>query len=196
MDPFNPYTLPSHPSDVSQSPVRRAGDWARRHPWLAGPLALILAVCVCCSGVAALAAAFNAGGSTSGSVGQQRTATHASATAPKATATRRPPTATPKPAGPIFTAQGSGSTKTRTFSASGDWSIAWTCDPASFGDVGQYNLIVSVNAPDGTPVDPAGINVICKPGTTSGETVEHNQSGAFYLDVISEGAWTLTVTAA
>lgn len=102
---------------------------------------------------------------------------------------------TPKPAGPIFQQSGSGSTKTKNFDASGDWTVAWTCNPASsFG--GQYNLIVSVNNSDGSLADPAGINVICKTGTTSGSTVEHNLSGTFYLDIISEGDWTFTVTPA
>jgi len=44
---------------------------------------------------------------------------------------------------------------------------------------------------DGTPADIA-INEICKNGNTKGDTEEH-QGGNVYLEVNSEGSWTVQV---
>jgi hypothetical protein len=90
------------------------------------------------------------------------------------------------------TFSGNGNSKTAIFPVGSDWKIAWKCDPASF--VGNsYNLIVSVTGSDNTTVDPATINTICQNGNTSGSTEEH-QAGSVFLDVGSEGTWTITVS--
>jgi hypothetical protein len=85
---------------------------------------------------------------------------------------------------------GNGIKKTQIFTVPNDWKIIWTCDPTSFSDI-QFNLIVTVTDSSATPIDLA-VNTLCKPGNTSGETEEH-QGGQVYLDVNSEGSWTLKV---
>jgi len=86
------------------------------------------------------------------------------------------------------TIKGTGIKKTETLTLAEDWKLLWTCDPTSFTG-GQYNLIVTVYGADNTPKDVA-INAICKAGATSGFTEEHS-GGAVYLDVNSEGDWTV-----
>jgi len=185
--PQQPPAFPQTPQSADNVGQRYL-SWLKRRPVLGGCVSLI-AACVILSVCGVALQAIGGGGKSSTDTGTQQTSQR------HATNTSRPPTVTPKPVGPIFQQSGSGSTKTKNFDASGDWTVAWTCNPASsFG--GQYNLIVSVNNSDGSLADPAGINVICKTGTTSGSTVEHNLSGTFYLDIISEGDWTFTVTPA
>lgn len=84
-----------------------------------------------------------------------------------------------------------GNKKTAIFDASDDWKIVWSCDPSSFYG-GEYNLIVSVYASDGSDVDLAAINTICKTGNTHDLTEEH-QGGQVYLDIASEGAWAIQI---
>ena len=89
------------------------------------------------------------------------------------------------------TFQGNGTKKTAIFTVGNDWKIIWMCTPSSsFG--GSYNLIVSVIGSDGSPIDPAAVNTICKSGNTHDMTEEH-QGGSIYLDIGSEGAWTVQV---
>ncbi len=52
-------------------------------------------------------------------------------------------------------------------------------------------MIVTVYNSDGTYADLA-INDTCKNGNTKGETEEH-QSGDIYLEIESEGSWTVHV---
>jgi len=86
---------------------------------------------------------------------------------------------------------GNGSKKTQIFTVPNDWKIVWKCDPSSsFG--GQYNVIVGITASDGSSIDPAAINTICKAGNTGDSTEEH-QGGQVYLDIESEGAWSITI---
>ena len=86
---------------------------------------------------------------------------------------------------------GSGEKKTETIAVPDDWKIQWSCDPTSFYG-GSYNIMIGVYNSDATPVDAVAINDICKAGNTSGET-EERQAGNIYLDVNSEGSWTITV---
>ncbi len=86
---------------------------------------------------------------------------------------------------------GSGSKKTAIFSAPDDWRIVWTCNPASFFG-GSYNVIVSVNNADSTPLDYAAVNTMCKSGYTGDMTEEH-QGGSVYLDINCEGDWTMQI---
>jgi len=89
------------------------------------------------------------------------------------------------------TFSGNGTKKTAIFTVPNDWKILWKCDPSSsFG--GQYNVIVGVTGSDGSSIDPAAINTICKAGNTGDSTEEH-QSGQVYLDIESEGSWTIVV---
>lgn len=85
---------------------------------------------------------------------------------------------------------GNGIKKTALFSVPSDWKIVWSCDPNSFNGF-QFNLIVTVTTSDNIPQDVA-INALCKKGSTSGETEEH-QAGQVYLDINSEGAWNIQV---
>jgi hypothetical protein len=89
------------------------------------------------------------------------------------------------------TYNGNGEKKTETITVGNDWKIQWSCTPSSF--IGNtYNVIVSVYNSDGTPADYAAINTMCKDGNTSGETEEHT-GGNVYLDVNSEGDWSITI---
>lgn len=124
-----------------------------------------------------------------------------------ATATTQPATDTPIPTATLdksvsgytpppsqkwtttHTFTGNGSKKTGTFSVPGDWKIVWKCNPASF-DV-NYNVIITVYNSDGTYAD-SGVNATCSRTNTHDETEEH-QSGNVYLDITSEGDWTIQV---
>lgn len=89
------------------------------------------------------------------------------------------------------TFSGNGIKKTETITVPNDWKLQWSCTPSSFMG-GSYNVIVGVYNSDSTPADITAINAMCKAGNTSGET-EERTSGNVYLDVNSEGDWSLTV---
>ena len=119
---------------------------------------------------------------------------------PTAQPTQAQPTQAPTQAQPTqapltwkttHTFSGNGSKKTEIFTVPSDWKIIWKCDPNSFYG-GSYNVIVGVTGSDGSPVDPAAINTICKAGNTGDSTEEH-QGGSVYLDINSEGSWTIQV---
>jgi hypothetical protein len=146
-----------------------------------------------CIGISALA-----------SLGNQTTTNQSSATQ----ATQQQPTqaqVTPTPAVPTptpipthapqwvttHTFTGNGTKKTGYFTVPNDWKLVWKCDPTSFYG-GQYNVIIGVTGSDGSLIDPAAVNTICKTGNTGDSTDEH-QGGKIYLDVNSEGAWTIQV---
>jgi hypothetical protein len=160
----------------------------KRSPWLVvGILAAIVIV---------WAIANNATHSTSSS--PQPT----SVTQPTATPTDTPlptfgitpvPTDTPAPPPKWTTTQnftGSGIKKTAIFSVPDDWKVTWSCKPSSFYG-SQYNVQVYIYNSDGSLGDIA-INELCKTGNTSGETEEH-QSGSIYLEINSEGDWTIQI---
>ena len=121
----------------------------------------------------------------------------ATSTTPVAQATSQPthaavtptPTHTPKWT-TVQTFNGSGSKHTATFTAPADWKILWTCNPASFAI--PYNVIIEVdNASDGSTLD-LPVNTTCKAGNTSDSSEEH-QGGSVFLNVTSEGDWTIQV---
>jgi len=110
-------------------------------------------------------------------------------------ATTVPTTAAKTPAGQknwttTQTFTGSGSKKTGVFSVPADWKINWTCKPSSFTG-NQYNLVIFVYNSDNTLAD-SGVNTICKAGNISDSTEIHT-SGQVYLNIISEGDWTIQV---
>lgn len=88
------------------------------------------------------------------------------------------------------TFNGYGNKKTIPFTVPNRWQLIWSCDPAS--DVGDYNLFVDVDHPDGTSVDAGAVLTTCQTGNTRDATQEY-QGGTVYLDVQSEGAWTIQV---
>lgn len=88
------------------------------------------------------------------------------------------------------TFKGTGSKKTESFQVGNDWKIVWTCDASSFGG-NQYNVAIIPTGTDNTPID-SGVNTMCKTGNTHDETEQH-QGGNVFLDVISEGDWTVQV---
>jgi hypothetical protein len=112
----------------------------------------------------------------------------------QSTPTAIPPT--PKPTlAPKWTIthtfSGNGTKKTGFFTVPNDWKLVWKCNPSS-DYFGSYNVIIGVTGSDGTPIDPAAVNTICKTGNTGDFTDEH-QGGQIYLDVNSEGSWTIQV---
>lgn len=86
---------------------------------------------------------------------------------------------------------GNGNKTTEVFFLSDSAKVLWEGDPSSFYG-GEYNLIVTVKSSDGSLVD-LPINTIVKAGNTSGESMIQNHSGEVYFEVMSEGAWTVTV---
>ena len=88
-----------------------------------------------------------------------------------------------------FTGYGVG--RTEVFHVADKWQIVWSCNPASF--YGQrYDLVVSVNNANGKTLDFAAVNVTCGVGYTTDVKEEHS-GGDIYLDVTSQGAWTIQV---
>lgn len=111
-----------------------------------------------------------------------------------AVATSIPPTPPPTHALQWTTTQtftGNGTKKTGYFTVPNDCKLVWKCDATSFYG-SSYNVIVSVTGSDGTPIDPTAVNTLCKTGNTGDSTDEH-QGGQIYLDVTSEGSWTIQV---
>jgi hypothetical protein len=89
---------------------------------------------------------------------------------------------------------GSGAKKTATFSIGDDWKIVYTCSGMNIGGTtSDANFIVSVYNSDGTLVDPAAINTICKADKTTSDNTEEHQNGNVYLDVNAEGDWTIQI---
>ena len=107
-------------------------------------------------------------------------------------ATQAPTTPTPAPKWTTtHTFTGNGSKHTATFTAPDDWKILWKCDPASFQGI-AYNVIIEVdNAADGSMLN-LPVNTTCKAGNTTDSSEEH-QGGSVYLNVTSEGDWTIQV---
>lgn len=88
--------------------------------------------------------------------------------------------------------KGPGNLKTDPITIAGStWQMNWTCDPNSFDGM-QWNFSVSLYHTDGTMWEPYAINELCSPGITSGHQVEY-QGGTFYLEIIAEGNWSLTI---
>jgi len=88
------------------------------------------------------------------------------------------------------TFSGNGSKKTATFSVPDDWKIIWKCDHSSFQGL-DYNMIIMVYNSDGSLAD-SGVNTTCKSNYTHDETEIHT-AGTVYLDITSEGAWSIQV---
>jgi hypothetical protein len=133
-------------------------------------------------------------------------ATHSGSSTPATTTvtqsgggTQSQPAPTTKPAAPAKwtttqTFTGSGAKKTATFAVGNDWKILYTCSGMNVsGYTSDANLIVGVYNSDGSIVDPAAINTICKAGKTTSDNTEEHQGGNVYLDVNAEGDWTITV---
>ncbi len=89
------------------------------------------------------------------------------------------------------TFKGNGIQKTPLFDVPDDFRLTWKCDPSS-DYFGSYNVIVEVDAPDGSYLDSA-VNTICKAGNTSGSTELHGDAGRVYLDISSEDVWTIQI---
>lgn len=175
-----PYSQPM--GYLPQAPQPQKKSFFRTIPGII--TGLIIACCV----ISAVAVAASKGGdTTTGNTGGSGNSTTQATSAAAATAT---PTHALKWT-TIQSFSGNGAKKTATFSVPDHWRIVWACDPSSFYG-GQYNVIVGVDNSDGTYLDPAAVNTICKSGNTKDNTEEH-QGGDVYLDVTSEGAWTVQV---
>ncbi len=171
--PYGP-PYPQQPMYQPPPPKKRSRTWL----WIVlGVLAVLLLGCV---GIVALVTS------------AAKTGTSTIATT---IATTVPTTAAKTPAGQknwttTQTFTGSGSKKTGVFSVPADWKINWTCKPSSFTG-NQYNLVIFVYNSDNTLAD-SGVNTICKAGNISDSTEIHT-SGQVYLNIISEGDWTIQV---
>jgi hypothetical protein len=86
------------------------------------------------------------------------------------------------------TFEGNGNQKTEIFQIGDTWKIVWSCGAGMTSE----NVIIDVHFSDGTVLDKAAINTICDLGNNGGETIEH-QGGAVYLNVVSEGGWSVRI---
>jgi hypothetical protein len=86
---------------------------------------------------------------------------------------------------------GNGSKKTETFTVGNDWKIESSCTPSSSSGIG-YNVTISVIKSDATSFASATINLTCNGGYAHGET-RGSGGGNIYLDIVSEGDWSVTV---
>src|SRR5579859_1191525 len=153
---------------------------------------IITGIIIVCCLVGGIATAISKGGdsttpSGTGSAGNTTKPQETSTPAATATATHTPKWTT------IQSFSGNGAKKTATFNVPDDWRIVWSCDPSSFYG-SQYNVIVDVYNSDGSYLDPAAVNTICKTGNTGDNTEEH-QGGDVYLDINSEGSWKIEIQA-
>jgi hypothetical protein len=157
-------------------------------------IVLVAIVAMCSCGLGDLVASGNGHNNNNAAAGNNNTSGQVVATAtPKATPK---PTATAKPKvwTTVQTFSGNGSQQTGDFTvANTNFRLVWSCNPSSsFG--GSYNVIVDVDPTDTTQIgDIAAINTMCQAGNTSGMTNIHDLSGTLYLNVTSEGAWTIKV---
>ena len=185
--PSQSWTQPA-PGPQSGPP---SGAWTpakpKRKKW---PIALaIIGVVIL---IAAIAGAAGGGGG-----GSKSSATTVSTAAPTASTNTPAPTAQ---AGPIFTQAGSGTATTASFKVPNNWDFAWTYDCSNFGGQGNfattnYDLTGAItgNGNGGAiDFDNQGVNQL----GARGSGVEHYHSGGNtkYIKVISECAWTITVT--
>ncbi len=157
-------------------------------------LPIIIGVVVALVVFACIGSALASKGGTTTTTSTDTTTTQSTQQQPTSAPTTAPtPTPTPRPLKwtTVQTFTGNGNKKTAIFNTPDDWKIVWSCDPSSFYG-GEYNLIVSVYGSDGSDVDLAAINTICKAGNTHDLTEEH-QGGQVYLDIASEGAWTIQI---
>lgn len=184
--PVPPFQQPITPAATQPSFFQRIPRWV----WVLVVVGALVVACGGCGGVLALSSLL-----TNNTTAQspQATATLSIGqppAAPKATATPKPkPTATHAPSWTTFQKwSGNGSKTTDTFSAPDTWKILWTCTPSSF--YGNYDLSVTVYGSDGSIVD-FPVSVTCKSGYTTDSSVEHSGSGTYYLEIASEGDWTI-----
>lgn len=195
MPPVPPYQYPGKPPyPPSQTPpppqTPQTPRKPRRWPWI---VALILVAFVF-YGLGRSSATTPTSDATTTTTAAN-SSTQSSVALPTAVPTQAQPTKAPAVAQKWTTVQtfsGNGAKKTNSFTVPADWRIVWSCTPSSFlGN--SYNVIISVNnASDGSPVDYGAVNTICKAGNT-GDTTEERTSGNMYLDVNSEGAWSVQV---
>ncbi|HZR41043.1 MAG TPA: hypothetical protein VFB12_13045 [Ktedonobacteraceae bacterium] len=85
---------------------------------------------------------------------------------------------------------GNGVKKTVAFTVPKSWRIVWGCDLASHSNQ-NYDLIIHVNTTSNTLLADS-VETTCRKSNTNGLTVMH-QAGQVYLNVISEGNWTVMV---
>lgn len=190
--PSQPYP-PYQPSVQVQPPTPKRGRFSFKSLLKYGAVALIFFIIGMNVGQTSAKQAATDSTTTSTS---QAIATTPAKQAATVVPTKPPlPTPTPKPTpAPKWTTThtftGNGIKKTAVFTVPADWKVLWSCTPSSFYG-GQYNIILSVYNSDGTPADIA-VNTICKAGNT-GDVTEEHQGGDVYLDINSEGAWTIQV---
>ena len=173
--PYGP-PYPQQPMYQPPPPKKRSRAWL----WIVlGVLAVLLLGCI---GIVALV-------TSAAKTGTSTIATVIATTVPTTTTVANTPSGQQNWT-TTHTFTGSGSKKTGVFSVPSDWRINWTCKPSSFTG-NQYNLVIFVYNSDNTLAD-SGVNTICKEGNTSDSTEIHT-SGQVYLNIISEGDWTIQV---
>lgn len=151
----------------------------RKWPWIVGGVVLLLIIIAVASGgssssrsnTAASSPAPTTGAATSSAPGS----TTAAAVAPQV----------------LLQQTGNGSKDTASFTAKGNWDIAYTYDCTGFaGGTGNFAVI-----PKGTDNNPSfansGINEL---GAKGNDVAHEHHGGTYYLSVLSECPWTLKVT--
>jgi hypothetical protein len=186
--PQQPYYQPQQftpPPQPYYPPQQQAPRKPKRWPWIVALFVFFFL------GIGVGNAGHSTSTTTSDTSSSASTAQQQPAGASQAQPTQAPaPAQKPQSWQVTHTFTGNGAKKTETFAIGDNWKLQWKCNPASF--MGSYNVIVSVTNSDNTPADFAAVNTMCKAGNTSGETQEH-QGGNVFLDVNSEGDWTITI---
>ena len=99
------------------------------------------------------------------------------------------------PSGAILQASGSGDKSTQAFTVPASWSLQYTYDCTKYASFGGGTLGIFVYNPDGSfslGNSPTDAN---PSGNVGGDTQFYHTGGTFYLDVVSDCNWQVTVTA-
>jgi hypothetical protein len=173
-----PYSQQPYPQPYPQSP--QPPKKKRRWPLIIGIIVGALVLC------GAIGSALSHGSTTTATTSDTTTSSTTSSSSSTTSAPSKPLTWQT-----VKTFKGTGSEKTDTFTVPDTWKLTWTCDPASFQSIQQYNVIAIVEDSSGALVD-SGVNALCKAGTTSGST-NVTSGGTVRLDITSEGDWTFNI---
>lgn len=164
-------TGPQQPYGPPPQPPVKQRNWFARHKILTGAGVVALTVII--------ASAASSGGGGGGSK-------------PAASSDTSSSSAAQQPAAPqtLLQQAGSGDTQTASFTAAGDWDLAYSYDCSKFGT--QGNFAVEIMGSDGAmSLSNVGPDVIGE----KGQDVSHeHHGGTYYLTVISECDWSVTVT--
>lgn len=163
------------PPGGSPVPYRGAPRAAPEVPWFRRPWVLIV------GGVVALLIVIAAvdGSSSDGATQDPDALSPSTPAAPAAPTT-------------VLNLSGNGDSQTQEFTVSDEWSISYNFDCSNFLDGSAGNFAITVEGSDGVPsLTNEGPNALASSGAS---TVYNHHGGTYYLSILSECNWTLSVT--